>query len=108
MPHQDLRVPSTDAAEIEKTVVVDMRDLDPDLVDVPSEHHPRLSLGIQGRHGIPVHVGTHVVGERADLVAPHAARCLLKSRGPRRVEQLLQKSDGLDGHAVVDGVVMVS
>jgi len=36
-----------------------------------------------------MHVGADVVGEASDLFAPNAARRLLKTRRPRRVEQLL-------------------
>src|SRR2546427_11858664 len=79
-----------------------------DFVDVPSEHHARPSLGIQYRDGVPVHVGTDVVGEAADFVAPHATRRLLEPRRSRRVEELFEKSDGLDGHAVVRDVFTMS
>jgi len=61
------------------------------------EHHPRFALGVQDGHGVAVHVGADVVGEAFDLLAPDAARRLLKTRRPRRVEQLLQECDGLNG-----------
>ena len=101
LPYQDLRVPSSDAAEVEEAVLINVSDLDPDFIDVPRQHHAGLPLGIQYRHGIAVHIDADAVGEGAGLVTPHAARGLLKPGRSRRVEQLLQKSDGLDGHAIV-------
>jgi len=53
------------------------------------EHHPRFSLWVQDGHRVAMHVGADVVGEASDLFAPNAARRLLKTRRPRRVEQLL-------------------
>src|SRR5262245_22760298 len=101
LPDQDLRVPTADAAEIEEAIFIDVRDLEPDLVDVPREHHARSALGVQGPDGVAVHVGPDVVGELADFVAPHAGRCLLEPRWPGRIEELLEESDGLKSHDVV-------
>src|SRR6266568_2254124 len=101
LPHEDLGIPPSDAAEIEKAFFVDVRDLQADLVDVARKHHPGFALSVERRYGIAMNVGAHLVGKRADFFTPHPCRGLLEPRGPRRIEQLLEKSDGLDGHAVV-------
>ena len=108
LPHENLGIPPSDAAEIEKTFLVDVCDLQADLVDMACEHHAGFALGVERRHGIAMNIGAHIVGKRGDFVTPHPCRRLLEPRGPRRIEQLLEKSDGLDGHAVVWDVVLVS
>jgi len=89
LPDEHLRIPASDSAEVEKAFLVDVGDLETDFVDMAGEHHPRFSLWVQDGHRVAMHVGADVVGEASDLFAPNAARRLLKTRRPRRVEQLL-------------------
>jgi len=83
---------SPDAAEIEKAILVDVRDLDADLVDVAGEHEARLPLAVQR--------GERNCRARRRARRPRTWRPRRATRAPvpaqsptaRRVEQLLQKS----------------
>jgi len=64
------------------------------------QHQARLSLGVQRRHGIAVHVDAHAVGEGAASSRHTRPVPASNPDGPAVVEQLLSENpDGLDGHA---------
>jgi len=69
-------------AKIQISLVVHVRDLQADLVDVAGEHEPGRALGIQRRHRVAVHVGRYLIGECLHLFAPHAGRRRLEAGRP--------------------------
>src|SRR6266699_3081242 len=100
LPHEDLGIPPADAGEIDVALVVHMRDLQSDLVDVAGEHEPGRALGIQRRHRVAVHVGCYLIGEGLHLVAPHAGRRRLEAGRPGRIEESFQEVEGVSSHGL--------
>ena len=98
---EDLRIPAADAHEAQEAVVVDVRDDQADLVDVPDD----ASDGTPPDVGCPGHAGDRrahdvdgdVVGEGARGLAEHGGGSRLVARGPGGGEQLAK--DVGKGHA---------
>ncbi len=97
---EHLGIPAPDAGEVEVPVVVHVRDLEADLVDVPREHQPRCTVGVERGHGVAVHIGRHLIGKSLHLVAPHTSGRGFEARGPRRIEQPLQKVERVWRHGL--------
>src|SRR5581483_9061956 len=53
LAHQHLIVPSPDARDVEIAIVVDVRDDQADLIDVPGEHDGRRTLCVHGGDANP-------------------------------------------------------
>src|SRR6185437_16196642 len=94
LAHEHLRIPTADAGEIAVAVIVDMRDLHADFVDVPSEHEARLTLWVDRRDGVAAHIALDLVGERLHFVPPKAGWSRFESGRTRGIEEALQETDG--------------
>src|SRR2546425_634094 len=103
-PDEPLGAPPADAGEIQVSLIVHVRDLQSDLVDVTGQHEAGHALGIDGPHGVAVHIGRHLIGEGLHLVAPHAGRRRLEAGRPGGVEESFQEVHGVLGHGWRTGV----
>src|SRR5439155_581867 len=92
---EDLRVPAADAGEPEHAVVVDVRDDQPDLVDVADDRGQRAAVTALHDGDARAHeIAAHVRAEALRRLAPDARRGLLVARRSRGGQQ---RAQGLGG-----------
>jgi len=77
---KDLRIPAADGRKIQETLLVDVRDLHADFVDVPRQHDARAATAVEARIGVAVLVAPDVRRDGPRLVGPDPARLLLEPR----------------------------
>ncbi len=84
------RVPAADLAEAQVAVIVDVRDVQADLVDVADDREGRAAGRSRnpGPGGADV-IGRDLVGEAGATLAPHLRGRRLMARRPGRGEQLV-------------------
>src|SRR6185503_18592402 len=70
LSHEDLMVPSADSLETQVSLVIDVGDHYPDLIDVASEHDSGGSLGIEYSERIAADVRAHAIGEALGFGTP--------------------------------------
>ena len=95
LPHHHLRVPPPDAVHIQEAVLVDMRNLQPDLVHMTGEHDPWPPVGTDLGERMPMDIRPHPFGEAASLIPPGTRGPRLEPRRPRLAEETLEKRSGL-------------
>jgi hypothetical protein len=74
LPHEHLRVPPADRADVDEPLGVDVRDDDADLVDVTGEHHRGPARGALDRGQRIARDVAADAREAGRLLAPHACR----------------------------------
>src|SRR2546427_5823039 len=77
LAHEHLRVPAADRGEVEVPLVVDVRYLEPDLVDVTRQHQPRPALGVERRDRVAVDVGRRSEEHTSELQSQSNLVCRL-------------------------------
>jgi hypothetical protein len=92
LPDEHLGIPPPDPTHVQVALVIDVVHDQPDLIDVTGQHDHRRPAGIDRGQTVPRHVAPHV-GERMGVIAPDPRRPTLESRGPRRIQQTLEKRD---------------
>jgi hypothetical protein len=70
LSHEDLMVPSADSLETQVSIVIDVGDHYPNLIDVAGEHDSGGPLRVDHREGIAADVRTHAIGKALGFVAP--------------------------------------
>ena len=82
---------STDRVEIQKSVVVDEDDHQPELIHMPGQHHRRISLGIQGRDPVPHRIHLIQVSMTLHMAVKHRLSLRLIPRRRPRMQKFRQK-----------------
>ena len=90
-----------DAAEPNKTVVVDILDLEGDFIGVTFDHDLGRALGIEHRDGVAVGVTLDLVGERLEIVKPDALASGFLARRRGGVKQAGKKFEGFRAHGEI-------
>jgi len=99
---QLLRIPTADRVGVNKSLIVDVRDQQPNLIGVPGEHHPQLCARIAASDHVAVQVGSHLVGETTHVLAHQALHRLLVTRRAGSFQNPLKKSLGRGFHEMSD------
>src|SRR5690606_30985082 len=68
-------------------------DLEPDLIHMAGEHHPRTPLLTHDGKGVSMDVGPDLLGKLLRLFPPDPGRARLKARGTRLSEKAFEKLD---------------
>ncbi len=77
--------------EVEKAVAIDVRDDEPELVDVAREHEDGIALGIEGGEPVAESVVRVGIGDRLHMAVEDRLGLGLVAGGRARVQQLSEK-----------------
>jgi hypothetical protein len=98
LANQLLGIPATNRLGVEVTILVDIRDDQPDLIGMSGQHDPSFGFGIGCENEISVQVGFRTLHEGAAVLADHPLYWLFETGNARSSYKPVEKLTGVVIH----------